>query len=125
MTDTGPGLPKRAQEHLFTPFQGGVSKGGTGLGLAIAQELIRGHGGDLTLNRTDETGTQFRILLPKSDATLDTCRSLGFASCKPSAAGLNPTTRGLVAQLDRVLDYESRGRGFESSPVRHFSYLIF
>ena len=24
-----------------------------------------------------------------------------------------------VAQLDRVLDYESRGRGFESSPVRH------
>lgn len=26
---------------------------------------------------------------------------------------------GLVAQLDRVLDYESRGRGFESSPVHH------
>ncbi len=24
----------------------------------------------------------------------------------------------LVAQLDRVLDYESRGRGFESSPAR-------
>ena len=28
-------------------------------------------------------------------------------------------TRALVAQLDRVLDYESRGRGFESSPARH------
>ena len=27
-----------------------------------------------------------------------------------------------VAQLDRVLDYESRGREFESSRVRH-SYL--
>jgi hypothetical protein len=27
---------------------------------------------------------------------------------------------GLVAQLDRALDYESRGRGFESSRVRHF-----
>ena len=25
-----------------------------------------------------------------------------------------------VAQLDRVPDYESGGRGFESSPVRHF-----
>ncbi len=24
-----------------------------------------------------------------------------------------------VAQLDRVLDYESRGREFESSPARH------
>lgn len=31
-----------------------------------------------------------------------------------------PRLHGLVAQLDRVLDYESRGRGFESSPVRHF-----
>ena len=24
-----------------------------------------------------------------------------------------------VAQLDRALDFESRGRGFESYPVRH------
>ena len=29
-----------------------------------------------------------------------------------------------VAQLDRVLDYESRGRGFESSPVRHINQRI-
>ena len=28
---------------------------------------------------------------------------------------------GPIAQLDRVLDYESRGRGFESSSVRHFT----
>ena len=26
----------------------------------------------------------------------------------------------LVAQLDRALDYESRGREFESSRARHF-----
>ena len=32
---------------------------------------------------------------------------------------LNHETEAPVAQLDRVLDYESRGRGFESSPVRH------
>ena len=29
-----------------------------------------------------------------------------------------------VAQLDRVLDYESRGRGFESSPVRHINQWL-
>ena len=29
----------------------------------------------------------------------------------------------LVAQLDRVLDYESSGREFESSPARHFPLL--
>jgi len=67
ITDTGPGLPPKARENLFTPFQGGVRKGGTGLGLAIAAELIRGHGGRLELLGSDETGTAFRICLPKSE----------------------------------------------------------
>jgi signal transduction histidine kinase len=70
VTDTGPGLPPRAREHLFQPFQGGTTKGGSGLGLAIAEELVRGHGGQLTLKRSDETGTVFAIRLPKSDALL-------------------------------------------------------
>ena len=30
-----------------------------------------------------------------------------------------------VAQLDRVPDYESGGRGFESSPVRHNKNTIY
>lgn len=37
---------------------------------------------------------------------------------KQRAARYIPNARALVAQLDRVLDYESRGRGFESSPAR-------
>ena len=65
--DTGPGLPPKAKEHLFRPFQGGIRKGGTGLGLAISAELIRGHGGRLTLKETDDTGTCFEICLPKGD----------------------------------------------------------
>ncbi|WP_147114005.1 HAMP domain-containing sensor histidine kinase [Tateyamaria sp. syn59] len=67
IADTGPGLPPKAQEHLFQPFQGGVAKGGTGLGLAIAQELIRGHGGALELDRTGPKGTVFSIRLPKGE----------------------------------------------------------
>lgn len=63
--DTGPGLPLKAREHLFQPFQGGVRKGGIGLGLAIAQELIQGHGGDIALGHSNETGTCFKISLPK------------------------------------------------------------
>jgi len=65
VSDTGPGLPPKAKEHLFQPFQGGATKGGSGLGLSIAAELIRGHGGTLTLERTDETGTVFAISLPQ------------------------------------------------------------
>ncbi len=70
VTDTGPGLPARAREHLFQPFQGGVRKGGSGLGLVIAADLVRGHGGRLELQRTDDTGTTFAIQLPKADMTL-------------------------------------------------------
>ncbi|MEJ6399412.1 sensor histidine kinase [Yoonia sp. 208BN28-4] len=70
VTDTGPGLPPKAREHLFQPFQGGVRKGGSGLGLVIAADLIRGHGGRLELQRTDETGTTFCIQLPKADLAL-------------------------------------------------------
>jgi len=65
ISDTGPGLPEKAREHLFKPFQGGATKGGTGLGLTIAQELVRGHGGQLMLDRSDKTGTVFAITLPR------------------------------------------------------------
>ncbi len=64
--DSGPGLPPKAREHLFTAFQGGARKGGTGLGLAISADLVRGHGGRLELLRSDAGGTEFLIRLPKS-----------------------------------------------------------
>lgn len=70
VTDTGPGLPPRAQEHLFQPFQGGVRKGGSGLGLVIAADLVRGHGGRLELSRTGTEGTTFVVHLPKADLAL-------------------------------------------------------
>ncbi len=69
--DTGPGLPPKAREHLFTAFQGGTRKGGTGLGLTIAAELIRGHGGRLELVETDGAGTEFALVLPKTLVTLE------------------------------------------------------
>lgn len=68
--DTGPGLPPKAREHLFTPFQGGARKGGSGLGLAISFELVRGHGGTLEMARSGPEGTCFTIHLPKGDGTL-------------------------------------------------------
>lgn len=68
--DTGPGLPAKAQEHLFQPFQGGVRKGGSGLGLVIAADLVRGHGGRLSLEQTGKNGTTFVIQLPKADLAL-------------------------------------------------------
>jgi signal transduction histidine kinase len=59
VADNGPGLPKKVLDKLFQPFTGTGRRGGTGLGLAIARDLIRAHGGDLTLRSTGSHGTVF------------------------------------------------------------------
>ena len=69
--DTGPGLPPKAREYLFRPFQGGTRKEGSGLGLAIAAELVRGHGGRLELLYTGPGGTGFAVRLPKEVTALE------------------------------------------------------
>jgi len=65
VTDNGPGLPTRARENLFSPFQGSTRSGGTGLGLPIAAELIEINGGSLTLD-PGEGGARFRIVLAET-----------------------------------------------------------
>ncbi|UXM95172.1 HAMP domain-containing histidine kinase [Bartonella sp. HY329] len=62
--DNGPGLPAKAKEHLFTPFDSSTGHGGTGLGLAICLELVRAHGGTIELVDDGEPGTHFRIRIP-------------------------------------------------------------
>jgi len=62
--DNGPGLPPRARDKLFTPFEGSARRGGTGLGLAISRELLRAHGGDIRLEESTSDGTRFLLVLP-------------------------------------------------------------
>lgn len=69
VSDTGPGMPSKALEHLFKPFQGSTNREGTGLGLAIANELTRANGGELRLVTSTTTGTEFRISMPVARAT--------------------------------------------------------
>lgn len=73
ISDTGPGVPPRAREHLFQAFQGAARQGGTGLGLAIAAELVRGHGGDIELVE-GTIGATFRIALPDRPVPLHGAR---------------------------------------------------
>jgi signal transduction histidine kinase len=63
VADDGPGLPPKARENLFRPFFGSARPGGSGLGLAIARELMRAHGGELTLVSSTGAGTVFRLTL--------------------------------------------------------------
>jgi len=50
--------------NLFQPFTGSTRVGGSGLGLSIARDLLRGHGGDISLVKTNPDGTVFRLVLP-------------------------------------------------------------
>jgi len=71
VSDTGPGVPARARDNLFRPFQGGVRQGGTGLGLAICAELVRAHGGTIELIG-DGPGATFEITI--ADRVIDLTR---------------------------------------------------
>lgn len=64
LRDDGPGLPARARERLFQPFQGSTRSTGAGLGLPIARELAQAGGGDLVLETTGPSGTVFLLTLP-------------------------------------------------------------
>lgn len=64
IADTGPGVDEAAREKLFSAFQGSTSSGGAGLGLAIAAELVRAHGGRISLESTSPSGSVFLVELP-------------------------------------------------------------
>lgn len=71
IADTGPGIPDHARSELFEPFKGSQKPGGSGLGVAIAAEIVRAHDGELSLVRSDPSGTVFRITLPEGGAIED------------------------------------------------------
>lgn len=64
--DDGPGIPEEYRDAIFEPFVVGdesrTSGKGTGLGLSIARQIIRLHGGEITL--LEKPGTVFCIELP-------------------------------------------------------------
>lgn len=73
VSDTGPGVPAKARDHLFEAFQGSARPGGSGLGLAIAAELVAAHGGNIHLVE-GTIGATFRITLPDRPVELHSVR---------------------------------------------------
>jgi len=61
--DEGRGLPRDEQRRLFEPLAAS-GRAGSGLGLAIVFQIVRQHGGDLTVLSSAGQGTQFDVRLP-------------------------------------------------------------
>jgi signal transduction histidine kinase/ligand-binding sensor domain-containing protein len=63
--DNGTGIPSKVIDKIFNPFFTTKPTGhGTGLGLSMAYDIIKAHGGELTVDTTEGEGTTFTISLP-------------------------------------------------------------
>jgi two-component system sensor histidine kinase BaeS len=71
VSDTGAGIPPDELAHIFERFQRGADTAGDarsprrfGLGLAITREIVRQHGGTLTVASAPGAGATFALHLP-------------------------------------------------------------
>ncbi len=75
VSDTGIGIPREELPHLFERFHRvegnqGRTHEGSGIGLALVQELIKFHGGTVTVESIHGLGTTFTVSLPMGSAHL-------------------------------------------------------
>jgi PAS domain S-box-containing protein len=99
--DTGTGVPAHELPHLFERFYRipnarARTYEGTGIGLALVQELVRLHGGEITVVSEVSVGTTFTVTIPTGTAHLPADR-VGVAP------GLASTTLGAEAFVEEAL----------------------
>jgi|TARA_B100000959_G_scaffold235066_1_gene253192 two-component system osmolarity sensor histidine kinase EnvZ len=67
--DDGSGIPSSEYENVFKPFykidkSRNQTKSSVGLGLSIASDIIRSHGGNIELGKSEMGGLKIKIILP-------------------------------------------------------------
>jgi signal transduction histidine kinase len=82
VSDQGAGIPEAFQERVFEPFFTTKDPGkGTGLGLSLVYNIIRDHGGSISIDSQPNQGTCVNLRLP----------------LRQSAAGSQPDAGGAIA----------------------------
>ena len=63
--DQGPGVPVEARGHLFDMFYS-KRPHGVGLGLALVDQIVRAHGGEVSVVSPPGQGAKFQVRLPEA-----------------------------------------------------------
>ncbi|MGB5429402.1 sensor histidine kinase, partial [Eudoraea sp.] len=65
VSDNGIGIPKKVLDKIFQPFFTTKPTGqGTGLGLSLSYDIVKAHGGEISVKSKASEGTTFTIALP-------------------------------------------------------------
>ena len=68
VVDNGNGIPKKVLDKIFQPFFTTKPTGqGTGLGLSLSYDIVKAHGGELTVKTEERIGSTFIIHLPAKE----------------------------------------------------------
>lgn len=121
VSDTGIGIPERELPRIFDRFhrvQGARARTheGSGIGLALVHELVRLHGGSLSVASTEGKGTTFTLRIPSGTAHLPQ-EHLGARDTRASTAlGAAPFVNEALRWLPGGLEVESLEVGAEVPP---------
>jgi signal transduction histidine kinase len=115
VSDTGTGIPEEELQHLFERFHRvkgarGRSYEGSGIGLALVQELVKLHGGTVSVVSEVDRGTKFTVRIPTGSDHLPADR-LGRGSKTLVSTGL----RGEAYVEEGLKWLPSNGDGRETS----------
>ena len=68
--DNGTGIPETVIAKIFEPFfTTKATNEGTGLGLSISNDIVRRHGGEMSVDSREGEFTEFTVRLPVDGGT--------------------------------------------------------